>query len=116
MIMVGQDENTGVPHLQVKFEHWRGIPSNQREDQFSDGTLRLIGMLWSLFTGDSLLLLEEPELSLNTGKRRVGPDYNGRLAGFIQTSWRPEIAQQRSKSLLRIWNVLNAFTPIYTSQ
>jgi predicted ATP-dependent endonuclease of OLD family len=28
-------------------------------------TLRLIGLLWSLLEGDSLLLLEEPELSLN---------------------------------------------------
>jgi predicted ATPase len=37
----------------------------QREEQFSDGTLRLIGLLWSLLEGDSLLLLEEPELSLN---------------------------------------------------
>lgn len=61
------DEVTGVPHLQVKFDHWRGFPSNQREDQFSDGTLRLIGLLWSLLSGDSLLLLEEPELSLHTG-------------------------------------------------
>jgi predicted ATPase len=61
------DEATGVPHLQVKFDHWRGFPSNQREDQFSDGTLRLIGLLWSLLSGDALLLLEEPELSLHTG-------------------------------------------------
>lgn len=61
------DELTGVPHLQVKFSHWRYIPGNQREDQFSDGTLRLIGLLWSLLSGDSLLLLEEPELSLHTG-------------------------------------------------
>jgi len=61
------DKLTGVPHLQVKFDHWRGFPSNQREDQFSDGTLRLIGLLWSLLSGDSLLLLEEPELSLHTG-------------------------------------------------
>ena len=62
-----QDELTGVPHLQVQFHHWRGFPSYQREDQFSDGTLRLIGLLWSLLSGDSLLLLEEPELSLHKG-------------------------------------------------
>ena len=37
----------------------------QRENQLSDGTLRLIGLLWSLMEGNSLLLLEEPELSLN---------------------------------------------------
>lgn len=62
-----QDELTGVPHLQVQFHHWRGFPSHQREDQFSDGTLRLVGLLWSLLSGDSLLLLEEPELSLHKG-------------------------------------------------
>jgi predicted ATPase len=62
-----QDELTGVPHLQVQFNHWRGFPGNQREDQLSDGTLRLIGLLWSLLSGDSLLLLEEPELSLHKG-------------------------------------------------
>lgn len=62
-----QDGLTGVPHLQVQFRHWRGFPSHQREDQFSDGTLRLIGLLWSLLSGDSLLLLEEPELSLHKG-------------------------------------------------
>ena len=68
------DDATGVPHLQVKFHHWRGIPSNQQEDQFSDGTLRLIGLLWSLLSGDSLLLLEEPELSLHTGiVRQLAP-------------------------------------------
>ncbi len=70
------DELTGIPHLQVKFDHWRGIPGNQREDQFSDGTLRLIGLLWSLLSvsGDSLLLLEEPELSLHTGiVRQLAP-------------------------------------------
>ncbi len=68
------DDVTGVPHLQVKFHHWRGIPSNQQEDQFSDGTLRLIGLLWSLLAGDSLLLLEEPELSLHTGiVRQLAP-------------------------------------------
>ncbi|MEY3402024.1 MAG: hypothetical protein RLZZ86_1639, partial [Cyanobacteriota bacterium] len=44
---------------------WRPQAGKQREDQFSDGTLRLIGLLWSLLESDSLLLLEEPELSLN---------------------------------------------------
>lgn len=60
-----QDEITGAPHLKVNFKHWRDKGAWQREKQFSDGTLRLIGLLWSLMEGDSLLLLEEPELSLN---------------------------------------------------
>jgi len=58
-------EERGVPHLEAVYEHWRPMAGRQREDQFSDGTLRLVGLLWSLLESDSLLLLEEPELSLN---------------------------------------------------
>jgi predicted ATPase len=60
-----QDPATGIPHLRANFRHWRVHGSWQREDQFSDGTLRLIGFLWALQEGEGLLLLEEPELSLN---------------------------------------------------
>jgi hypothetical protein len=60
-----RDADTGRPHLSALYSHWRPNAGWQREDQFSDGTLRLIGLLWSLLEGDSLLLLEEPELSLN---------------------------------------------------
>lgn len=60
-----KDETTGAPHLVARFRHWREHGAFQREDQLSDGTLRLIGLLWALQEGDGLLLLEEPELSLN---------------------------------------------------
>lgn len=60
-----KDEITGSPHLEARFKHWREHGAWQREDQFSDGTLRLIGLLWALQDGDGTLLLEEPELSLN---------------------------------------------------
>jgi predicted ATPase len=60
-----QDPSTGAPHLEALYKHWRPDAGWQREDQFSDGTLRLLGIMWSLLEGDSLLLLEEPELSLN---------------------------------------------------
>ncbi len=60
-----RDRTTGAPHLEALYEHWRPDAGWQREDQFSDGTLRLLGIMWSLLDGDSLLLLEEPELSLN---------------------------------------------------
>lgn len=60
-----QDQVTGRPHLQAMYTHYRPNAGWQREDQFSDGTLRLLGLLWSLLEGDSLLLLEGPELSLN---------------------------------------------------
>lgn len=58
-------EESGKPHLEAIYEHWRPKAGKQGEEQFSDGTLRLIGLLWSLHEGDGLLLLEEPELSLN---------------------------------------------------
>lgn len=58
-------EDSGHPHLEAVYEHWRPKAGKQREDQFSDGTLRLIGLLWSLQEGDGMLLIEEPELSLN---------------------------------------------------
>jgi len=60
-------DDKGLPHLEAIYEHWRPQGGKQREDQFSDGTLRLIGLLWTLLEGDSLLLLEEPELSLHSG-------------------------------------------------
>jgi predicted ATPase len=59
------DAALGTPHIEATYRHWRPQGAKQREDQFSDGTLRLIGLLWALLEGDSLLLLEEPELSLN---------------------------------------------------
>jgi predicted ATPase len=61
-----RDATTGRPHLAALYKHWRANAGWQREDQFSDGTLRLIGLLWSLLEDDDLLLLEEPELSLNS--------------------------------------------------
>jgi len=59
-------DEAGVPHLEAVYEHWRPNAGRQREDQFSDGTLRLIGLFWSLLEGDAPLLLEEPELSLHS--------------------------------------------------
>ncbi len=63
----------GVPHLEAVYEHWRPHGAKQQEVDFSDGTLRLIGLLWSLMEGDSPLLLEEPELSLHTAVVRQLP-------------------------------------------
>ncbi len=59
------DPSTGRPHLEARYEHHRPNAGWQQEEQFSDGTLRLIGLLWTLLDGDSMLLLEEPELSLH---------------------------------------------------
>lgn len=64
-LVLTRDE-LGVPHLEALHEHWRPHAGKQREDQFSDGTLRLIALLWVLLEGESLLLLEEPEMSLHS--------------------------------------------------
>ncbi|HAT32808.1 MAG TPA: chromosome segregation protein SMC [Janthinobacterium sp.] len=64
-ITVDMDE-VGSPHLIVGYEHWRSIDAKQYERDLSDGTLRLLGLLWSLFEGSGPLLLEEPEISLHS--------------------------------------------------
>lgn len=66
-LQLEREEATGKPHLSALYSHWRPKAGKQQEDQFSDGTLRLIGLLWVMLESDSLLLLEEPELSLNAG-------------------------------------------------
>jgi predicted ATPase len=58
-------DNRGTPHLRGKYEHWRPQGGWQNEEQFSDGTLRLMGLLWASLDGSGPLLLEEPELSLH---------------------------------------------------
>ena len=67
-------DEAGIPHLEVLYEHWRPNAGRQREDQFSDGTIRLIGLFWSLLEGEAPLLLEEPELSLHSAIVRKLPN------------------------------------------
>ncbi|MGH9798835.1 MAG: AAA family ATPase [Blastocatellia bacterium] len=78
-----QIDEHGRPHLQGKFQHWRPQGAFQNETQFSDGTLRLIGLLWALQEKSGPLLLEEPELSLHTAiVRRLAPFiYRAQKAG-----------------------------------
>ncbi len=60
-------DETGTPHLEVRLEHWRPNAGRQQENQLSDGTLRLIGILWTILETKELIMLEEPELSLHPG-------------------------------------------------
>jgi len=69
-----KDDTTGRPHLEMLYNHWRPNAGWQREDQFSDGTLRLIAILWSLLSSNSMILLEEPELSLHKNVVEQIPD------------------------------------------
>lgn len=74
-----RDEATGIPHLRGKYEHWRDKGAWQTEEQFSDGTLRLMGLLWAVMDGSGPLLLEEPELSLHPGVIRYIPQMLARM-------------------------------------
>ena len=92
-------DEAGVPHLEATYEHWRPNAGKQREDQFSDGTLRLVGLLWALLETDPLLLLEEPELSLNAGIVRQLPSIMARLQ---RTSPKQVIISTHSFDLLAV--------------
>jgi predicted ATPase len=64
-LRLDKDEVRGTPHLVGVYDHWRPHGAKQDETQFSDGTLRLLGLLWAVLDGRGPLLLEEPELSLH---------------------------------------------------
>ena len=72
-------DDKGTPHLRGKYEHWRPQGAWQKEDQFSDGTLRLTGLLWAVLDGRGPLLLEEPELSLHPEVIRFIPQMFARI-------------------------------------
>jgi len=74
-----RDDVKGTPHLRGKYEHWRPRGAWQNEEQFSDGTLRLLGLLWIVLDGAGPLLLEEPELSLHPEVIRFLPQMLARM-------------------------------------
>lgn len=66
-------DDSGHPHLEALYSHHRPNAGWQSEEHFSDGTLRLLGLLWAFLDGSSMLLLEEPEISLNDAVVREIP-------------------------------------------
>ncbi len=72
-------DERGTPHLRGKYEHWRPKGAWQTEKEFSDGTLRLMGLLWAILAGTGPLLLEEPELSLHPEIVRFLPQMFARI-------------------------------------
>lgn len=92
------DDSGARPHLQGRYVHWRAKGAWQSEDEFSDGTLRLLGLLWAVLDGDGPLLLEEPELSLHPGIVRHIPQM---LARSQRTTGRQVIISTSSSDLLR---------------
>jgi predicted ATPase len=91
-------DDRGTPHLRGKHEHWRPQGAWQREDQFSDGTLRLLGLLWAALDGTGPLLLEEPELSLHPEVVKFIPQMFARIQ---QRSGRQVLISTHSSDLLR---------------
>lgn len=69
----------GTWHIRGRYQHWRPQGAWQDEADFSDGTLRLLGVLWSILDGSGPLLLEEPELSLHTEVVRYVPQMLARV-------------------------------------
>lgn len=77
-------DDAGRPHLEARYGHWRPKGAKQNEHDFSDGTLRLVGLLWSLLEGKrdtGPVLLEEPELSLHSSVVRQIPSILSRFRG-----------------------------------
>ena len=88
----------GTPHLRGKYQHWRSQGAWQGEEQFSDGTLRLMGLLWAAMEKGGPLLLEEPELSLHPEIVRVLPQL---LARVQRRNGRQIFVSTHSPDLLR---------------
>ncbi len=95
-----KDSINGRPHLEARYVHHRPNAGWQREEHFSDGTLRLLGLLWVLLEGDSLLLLEEPELSLNDAIVREIPLLLQRIQRNRKRGARQIIISTHSEALL----------------
>jgi predicted ATPase len=91
-------DSRGTPHLRGKYEHWRPKGAWQTEEQFSDGTLRLMGLLWAVMDKQGPLLLEEPELSLHPEVVRVLPQM---LARVQRRTGRQIFLSTHSPELLR---------------
>lgn len=88
----------GTPHMRGKYEHWRPQGAWQTEADFSDGTLRLLGLLWAALDGSGPLLLEEPELSLHSEVIRYVPQMFARIQ---RRSGRQVMVSTHSTDLLR---------------
>lgn len=93
-----EKDEAGRPHLLGNYQHWRPHGAWQTEADFSDGTLRLMGLLWALLDGDGPILLEEPELSLHPEVIRHIPQMIARMQRKIP---RQVLLSTHSGDLLR---------------
>jgi predicted ATPase len=93
-------DRDGTWHLRAKYTTWRPKASAQDERDFSDGTLRLLGLLWVLLDRSKVgapVLLEEPELSLHADILRLLPEF---IAGASRSSKRQVMATTHGTAML----------------
>ena len=93
-----EKDRRGDPHLSGRFGDLPLENAWQTETHFSDGTLRLTGLLWALLDEGGPLLLEEPELSLHPGIVRHIPSL---MATIQKEQSRQLFVSTHSDALLR---------------
>ena len=96
-----EKDDRGIPHLYGNYAHWRPQGAWQTEADFSDGTLRLMGLLWALLDGSGPLLLEEPELSLHSEIVRYIPQMMVLVQRERRKAPRQILVSTHSSDLLR---------------
>ena len=96
-----EKDDKGIPHLYGNYEHWRPKGAWQTEVDFSDGTLRLLGLLWTILDGSGPLLLEEPELSLHPEIVRYIPQMIHKVQRQRRRRHRQILLSTHSSDLLR---------------
>lgn len=96
-----EKDEQGIAHLYGNYEHWRPTGAWQTEADFSDGTLRLLGLFWSLLDGSGPVLLEEPELSLHPEIVRHIPQMMHRVQHGRKRPFRQILLSTHSSDLLR---------------
>ncbi len=95
-----------------RFSEFLGIPTNLIPEQI-DGILDPKELLLKLASKCRNRQLRDDIVPRLGDKRKIGPDYNGRLGEFVQSRWRANVAYAHSASLARAWKKLVGFHPIY---
>ena len=112
-VAVGEVESWVMADRQ-RFSEFLGISMDQVPEQ-TDAVLDPKELLLKLASKSRYRRLRDDIVPRPGDRRKIGPDYNGRLGEFIHSSWRANIAYAHSASLARAWKMLIAFHPIYRS-
>ncbi len=91
-------DSQGDWRLYAGCENWHSPDARQSEAALSDGTLRMMGLLWALSEGGGPLLLEEPELGVHDYLLSSLP---GMMARMSRTQGNQVLVTTYSTSFLR---------------